>query len=124
MSKLKRKDWQYRRKERSPVSEAAKLALLEWKTKQDVAKKMAVDKYVDDLTKRHAVEVTNEFTDWDYACAALALHRRYNFDAKECADFLGEMQEILREHVASGMNHSDIWDVVRDEIGLDVVVED
>ena len=122
----KTKDWRYKSPDRGSnrISIAASLGLLEWKTRKDLAKKMAADKVVGELTKKHEEEVTNQFTDWDYACAALALHRRYGYDAEECATFLSDMQDILRTYRESGMDHSAIWDVVRDEIGLDVVVED
>lgn len=126
MSRRRAKDWQYKKKP-SPdagISVAARLALLEWNTKKDIAKKMAVDKVVSELTRQHEEEVTNQFTDWDYACAALALHRRYGHGAEECAEFLGEMQDILKTYRESGMDHATIWDVVREEIGLDVIVED
>ena len=128
MGKLKTKDWQYKskpKKEVDPaVAAAVRLATLEWSTKKTVAKKMAVNKQVNDILRDNAMQVSNEFTDWDYGCAALALHRRYGYDAEECGEFLTLMQDITRDCVSSGMDHEDIWDLVRDEIGLDITVVD
>lgn len=128
MGKLKTKDWQYKSKPKKEVDpgllSAVNLAMVEWNTRKTVAKKMAVNKEVNDILKANSMQVSNEFTDWDYGCAALALHRRYGYDAEECGEFLTEIQDITRDCVSSGMNHEDIWDLVRDEIVLDITVVD
>ena len=128
MGKLKRKNWQYQSSKERKVDpgllSAVNLAMVEWNARKTVAKKMAVNKQVNDILRDNAIQVSNEFTDWDYGCAALALHRRYGYDAEECGEFLTEIQDITRDCVSSGMNHEDIWDLVRDEIGLDITVVD
>lgn len=128
MGKLKRKNWQYQSSKERKVDpgllSAVNLAMVEWNTRKSVAEKMAVNKEVNDILKANSMQVSNEFTDWDYGCAALALHRRYGYDAYECGEFLTAMQDITRDCVSSGMDHADIWDLVRDEIGLDITVED
>jgi hypothetical protein len=96
------------------------LASYEWQARKEARKALAVDDEVQKAASKEYDRLTNEFTDWDFGCAALALHRMFDKDANECALFLTELQNITKECQESGMNSNDIWDVVRDEIGLDV----
>lgn len=130
MSKLKRQNWQYKKKEESGkrtvdpgIMAAVKLANYEWNARLEARKVMAVDKEVMAARVQESKEITDQFTDWDFGCAALALYRLYGYDAEECARFLHKMQEISIDFQESGMVHTDIWNVVRDEIGLDISVE-
>lgn len=99
------------------------LAKYQLEQQKKVREMMAINKEVNQLCIDNQNWVADEYTNWDYGAAALALHRKYGKDANECAEFLGLMQQIAKDYEKEGMTSSDIWDVVRDEIGLDIEVE-
>lgn len=127
MGKLKVKDWQYKKKE--PVSHdpglmaAVKLANYQYNTQKKVREMIAIDKEVNQICIDNQNYAIDNYINWDYGCAALVLFRRYGYDAKEIAAFLGDMQTLVREYEGSGYNSEDIWDDVRDEVGLDISID-
>lgn len=129
MGKIKRRDWQYKKREpeaKKPVdpgvANAVRLATYQWKKQKEIRDRMAVDKVVNDILSEQKQEVSSQLYNFDFGCAALALHRMYGKDAEECANFLEEMQNITIGLQNEGYNHIEVWDVVRDEIGLDIEV--
>lgn len=128
MGKLKRKDWQYKSiydpnvvkedidNRKLALENAIYLANYHLSKKKEAIREIATNKAIVEVTD----QMENQYTDWDLGCAALVLYRRYGKDAQECAEFLSDIQELTREFASSGMNAEAIWDVVRDEIGLDI----
>ena len=128
MGKLKVRDWRYKSLEVKPsslaVKNAAVLANYKLKKKQKALEILAVDEAVRETREKDLDDITNQWTDWDLGCAALVLHRRYGYDADECGNFLTAIQDLVREFQEADMDHKKIWDVVRDEIGLDISYEE
>lgn len=127
MGRLKIKDWQYKsspdKKCVDPaLASAIQLASYQYKTQKKVREMMAVDREVNQLCIDNQNYAIDEYMNWDYGCVALVLHRRYGYDAAECAAFLDDMQNLVREFEGSDYYSNEIWDVVRDEVGLDVVI--
>lgn len=128
MGKLKVRDWRYGSLEVKPtnlaVKNAAVLANYKLSQKREALKILAVDEAVRETREKDLDDITNQWTDWDLGCAALVLHRRYGHNSTECAAFLTDIQNLISEFQSEDMNHKDIWDVVRDEIGLDISYEE
>lgn len=126
MGKLKVKDWQYKKKPEKThdpgLLTAIKLANYQYNTQKKVREMMAIDKEVNQICIDNQNYTIDNYTNWDYGCAALILHRRYGYDATECAAFLTDMQSLVKEYEGSGYLSESIWDDVRDEVGLDIQV--
>ncbi len=128
MGKLKTHDWQYRSKKQQPsnnnvlnlaLQSAVYLANAEYNEKKKIRQIMAQDK----VAKETVDELSNKYTDWDLGCAALVLHRRFGKDAHEVCEFLNDVQDLTREFINDDVTGDDIWDMIRDEIGLDITRE-
>lgn len=124
MGKRKIHDWQYKSKKREPpetkidfaTRQAFYLAQVELQEKEKARKILAVDKVAKEATD----ELSNKYTDWDLGCMAIVLHRRYEKDAQEIADFLTEVQNLTAQYIREGVTCETIWDIVRDEVGLGI----
>ena len=92
------------------------LANEEFKQRKEARRILAVDKEA----KKTTDELSNKYTDWDLGCMALMLHRKYGKDAQEVCDFLTDVQNLTAEYIRDGVSCDEIWDIVRDEIGLDI----
>lgn len=103
---------------------AVEMANYQWQVKKAAVKEMTINKEIEKAVTQHRYEVEDEFTDWMYGAFALALHRKCKFGAKRIASIFEYLQDIKNELIASGMNAQKIWELVRDEIGLDVTMEE
>lgn len=98
------------------IHNAFTLANYELTAAKEARRTLAVDRGVGKVTE----QLENEYTDWDFGCMALILYRKHGFDAEKIAELLSEIQSMTKEFLDEGMNYNDIWDLVRDEVGLDV----
>ena len=95
------------------------LANDEYRQKKKARDILAIDKVAREATD----EISNAYTDWDLGCAALVLHHFYNMEAGEISEFLTRVQDQTTEFVKQGVNSDEIWDIVREEVGLDITRE-
>ena len=125
MGKLKAKNWQYQRKPMHDpgLMAAIELANYQLKVRKQAIRVLEVNKEVQKHTKQHRYDVEDEFTDWLFGAFALVMHRKYGFGAKRIAALFDDMQELREELQLEGVDHRKIWDMVRDEVKLDITVE-
>lgn len=93
------------------------------RVRMQAKKELIVNEEVAKCLDKHRLEVEDEFTDWLYGSVALALHRQFGFGAKRIARLFGAAQTISHDLIAQEVDHVQIWDMVRDEVGLDITVE-
>ena len=126
MGRLKLKNWQYQKKPEKKhdpgLMAAIEMANYQLKTEKKVRELIAIDKEVNKICVDNQNYAIDNYVNWDYGAAALVLHRRYGYDAAEIADFLNDMQALIKDYEGSGYLSEGIWDDVRDEIGLDIDV--
>lgn len=121
MGKKKCKDWQYRKATKDPgLMIAVQNAAFQRRERERVARMLIVEEECVKAADEHRDEVEDEFTDWLFGCFALVMHRKYGFGARRIARLFDDMQEMRKELVAEGIEHRMIWDMIRDEIGLDI----
>lgn len=101
---------------------ALEVANYELQVKKQARRELAINKEVQAVTDSYRDDIENEATDWLYGSFALALHRKYGFGSKRIAALFDMLQDIKNELIAEGIDHEKIWDMVRDEIGLDIQV--
>ena len=127
MGKLKAKDWRKTDKQRHPVDlavlNAVQLADYQLKVRKQAARVLAINEEVEKHTLQHRWDVEDEFTDWLFGCFALVMHRKYGFGARRIAGLFDAMQEMRKELVDQGVDHERIWDMVRDEVHLDITTD-
>lgn len=90
------------------------LANAEYNQKKKAREILAVDKVAQEATD----ELSDLYTDWDLGCAVIALHRKYGCEGQEVADFLDDVQKIVKEFYDEGLSRDDIWDRVAEETGV------
>lgn len=95
----------------------------ESKVRLQAKKELIINEEVAKCLDKHRLDVQDEFTDWLYGSIALALHRQFGFGAKRIAKLFGEAQAISHDLIDKDVDHKQVWDMVRDEIGLDITVE-
>lgn len=122
MSKPKAKDWGFKKPNRvdPALASAIRMAEIDFTARKKAREIMAVNTELQRMNDERFDEMTNEYTDWDLGCAALALHRMYKKNATECAKFLTRIQELTNEFREKGITSDQIWEIVRVEIGLDI----
>lgn len=130
MGKRKIHDWQFHSRSKNSATKgsgqldlalrsAVYLANAEFRERKKVREAVARDKEAKAVTD----ELSNKYTDWDLGCMALVLHRKYGKNAEEVAEFLNDVQDLTREFIDSDTNGDDIWNLIREEIGLDITRE-
>lgn len=65
------------------------------------------------------LEITGGYLDWMYAALALVCHRELGFGAVRTARMVEATQKQMLEFSRSGLNDKALWDLVRNEVGLD-----
>ena len=122
MGRKKVKDWRYQKKKPTPIGlkNAMFLANEDLRAKAKVRRVIATDSVVNDLIN----DIENDYVNWDLGCITLMLYRKYGKSAEECAEFLTETQSLMREFMMNDFKSEDVWDVVREEVGLDISIED
>lgn len=106
------------------VMNAVELANYQMRVRKQAIRAMETDKQVKKKSKEFKKEIINDFTDWTYGCMALVLHRVYGWGAKRISRMLEELEIQRAELIDQGLESSQIWDIVRKEIRLDVTVVD
>lgn len=128
MGKLKVKNWQYQSKQQPAkqhdpgLMAAVQLANYQYKTQKKVREMIAIEKEVNQICIDNQNWAVDNYMNWDYGAVALVLHRRYGYSPDEIVGFLSDMQAIVKAYEGSGYLSEDIWNDVRDEVGLDIVV--
>ena len=103
---------------------AIREANYQWQVKKQVIKEMTVNKEIGKLTTKYRYDVEDEFTDWMYGAFALALHRQCKFGPKRISAVFDVLQDIKNSMIDSGFDSDAIWELVRDEIGLDIKTDE
>ena len=106
------------------VRNAFELANYQMNVRKKAIKVMETDKAVRQKSKEYKKEIIADFTDWTYGCMILAMHRVYGWGAKRLARMLEELEVIRAELIDQNMDSSQIWDIVRSEVGMDIKVVD
>ena len=101
---------------------ALEVANYELQVKKQARRELAINKEVQKVTDFYRDDIENEATDWLYGSFALVLYRNYGFDSKKIAAIFEELQDVKNELIDEGIDHEQIWDMVRDEIGLDIQI--
>ena len=104
------------------VRNAIELANYQMNVRKKVIKVIETDKAVQKKSTEYKKEVISDFTDWTYGCMALAMHRVYGWGAKRLSRMLEELEVIRAELIDQNMDSSQIWDLVRQEVKLDITV--
>lgn len=80
---------------------------------------MAKAKYQEKQEDKIRIEITGGYLDWMYAALALVCRRELGFGAVRSARVIEATQRTMLELAGSGMNDKALWDLVRNEVGLD-----
>lgn len=102
---------------------AVEMASYQLQTKKKAIKELTVNREVQNLLQANRGDVVDEFTAWLYGAFALALHRKCGFGAKRVATLLEELRDIKNDLIEQEIYYEEIWDIVRDEVGIDIVVD-
>lgn len=92
------------------------LANEDFKQRKKARAILAVDKVAQEATD----ELSDLYTDWDLGCCVLALHRKYGYEGQEIADFLDDVQKIVKELYDAGYDRDAVWEKVAEETGVAV----
>jgi hypothetical protein len=120
MGKKKVKNWQYRKR---PTEEkridpglayAMTMAQMQVDEEKRIRKAIAVDNVVHDIQKDYTEGVAN----WFYGLLALALHDE-GWGAKRILRVEERVRDYFAEYNSPDFGDFDLWQVVRDEVGLD-----
>lgn len=120
MSKRKRTNWQYtpkkpeKRRFDPGLAYAMEMARIQADEQARIRKAIAVDREVERLMR----ENTEDVADWFYGLLALALHDE-GFGAKRILRVQERIRDYHAEYNDPEFGPFDLWQVVRDEVGLD-----
>ena len=117
MGKKKVKNWQYKKPEKriTPgLQYAVTMAQYQAAKEREIRDRMAVDKAVQEVQKSYTESVEN----WFYGLLALALHDE-GWGAKRILRVEERIRDYFAEYNSPDFGDFDLWQVVRDEVGLD-----
>ena len=122
MGKLKRRKWQYEKKlPEKPkhvapgLQYALEMAKYQVEEERKIRKIIATDNVVNQIQK----DYTEDVEYWFYALLALALHDE-GWGAKRIVRVQERIRDYHREYNDQTFGAVDLWQIVRDEVGLDL----
>ena len=110
--KLKRPVYQPKRPKATYIPPGMKYAM----TMADINRKEQQEEKI-------RLEVIDGHLDWMYAALALACHRELGFGSLRAARMIQATQRLMLEFARDGLNDKALWDLVRNEVGLDFDVK-
>ncbi len=122
MGKLKRRKWQYEKKPSEKPKHVApglqyalEMAKYQVEEERKIRKIIATDNVVNQIQK----DYTEDVEYWFYALLALALHDE-GWGAKRIVRVQERIRDYHREYNDPNFGAVDLWQIVRDEVGLDL----
>jgi hypothetical protein len=120
MGKKKVKNWQYKKRPREArevdpgLAYAMTMAQYQVDEERKIRRAIATDNVVHDIQKDYTEGVEN----WFYGLLALALHDE-GWGAKRILRVEERIRDYFAEYNSPDFGDFDLWQVVRDEVGLD-----
>ncbi len=122
MGKLKRRKWQYEKKPPEKpkhiapgLQYALEMAKYQVEEERKIRKIIATDNVVNQIQK----DYTEDVEYWFYALLALALHDE-GWGAKRIVRVQERIRDYHREYNDPNFGAVDLWQIVRDEVGLEL----
>ena len=122
MGKLKRRKWQYEKKPPEKPKHVApglqyalEMAKYQVEEERKIRKIIATDNVLNQIQK----DYTEDVEYWFYALLALALHDE-GWGAKRIVRVQERIQDYHREYNNPNFGAVDLWQIVRDEVGLEL----
>ena len=118
MGKKRVKNWQYKKPEKRidpGLAYAMTMAQYQVEEERKIRKIIATDNVVNQIQK----DYTEDVEYWFYALLALALHDE-GWGAKRIVRVQERIRDYHREYNDPNFGSVDLWQIVRDEVGLEL----